>query len=98
MTIWSSQPPSTAGPTQSFLAIRTCCRSVASEACRSSAPKRFATRFGGLITLSSVKRQLRLNGFGRARIILAALAPDLVALAQCGESVADRHFAGLVAL
>src|SRR3954453_9528676 len=50
-----------------------------------------------LTAVSSVKRQLRLTSIGGARIIFAALAPDLVALGECGERVADRHLARLVA-
>src|SRR4051794_9343623 len=80
-------------PTQSSLGIRTYCRSASINVYQSLRQKFSGSSFGRLITLSRVKRQLRLT-----RIIFAALAPDLVAFAQRGEDVADRHFARLVAL
>src|SRR4051794_32207764 len=51
-----------------------------------------------LIAFRSAKRQLGLALIRHGRIILSTLAPNLVALAECGERVADRHLARLVAL
>src|SRR3954451_16767071 len=85
-------------PTQSSLGIRTYCRSASIKVYQSLRQKFSGSSFGRLITLSRVKQQLRLTSFGLARIIFAALAPDLVALTQCCERVADRHLAGLVTL
>src|SRR5689334_14530964 len=50
------------------------------------------------ISFSCVAPELSLTLTLRARIIFAALAPDLVALAECGERITDRHLALLVAL